>query len=229
MKSIERRRVRGPIVPALVLIAIGTAFFLTENHIIRSYDLWKLWPVILILAGAGKAYSHPQGRRVEGWVLIIIGSLFLVWTFGYLQLPPFQLWPLALIALGLFLLWRALSYNASRRNEGGVGRENLVIFGGADVIFGGEEFEGTAMTVVFGGYNLDLRNATMRGGRAEVEATAVFGGIELRVPPTWNVVIQGFPLFGGYSDETTHPASASEAPQLIVNGSAVFGGVNIKN
>lgn len=229
MRSIERRRVRGPIVPALVLIAIGTAFFLTENNIVHSYDLWKLWPVILILAGAGKIYSRPQGRRIEGLVLIVAGCLFLAWTFGYLQLPPFQLWPLALIALGLFLLWRAIACNTARRNEDRLGRENLVIFGGADVSLGGQEFESTAMTVVFGGYNLDLRNATLKNGRAEVEATAVFGGIELKIPPAWNVVIEGFPLFGGYSDETTHPSPASGAPQLIIKGSAVFGGVNIKN
>jgi hypothetical protein len=212
-----------------VLIAIGTAFFLTENNIVHSYDLWKLWPVILILAGAGKVYNRPQGRRIEGWVLIVVGIVFLAWTFGYLQLPPFQLWPLALIALGLFLLWRAIACNAARRNEDRLGRENLVIFGGADVSLGGQEFESTAMTVVFGGYNLDLRNATLKSGRAEVEATAVFGGIELKIPPAWNVVIEGFPLFGGYSDETTHPNPASEAPQLIIKGSAVFGGVNIKN
>jgi hypothetical protein len=212
----------------VVLIAIGTVFFLTENNIVRSYDLWKLWPVILILAGAGKVYSHPRGRRLEGWVLVVVGFLFLAWTFGYLQLPPFQLWPLALIALGLFLLWRAIVCN-SRRGEDRLGRENLVIFGGADVSLGGQEFESTAMTVVFGGYNLDLRNAILKGGRAEIEATAVFGGIELKIPQTWNVVIQGFPLFGGYSDETTHPNPASEAPQLIINGSAIFGGVNIKN
>lgn len=228
MRSLERRRVRGPIIPALILIAIGTAFFLTENNIVRSYDLWKLWPVILILAGAGKIYSYPRGRRFEGWVVIVIGFLFLAWTFGYLQLPPFQIWPLALIAVGLFLLWRAVAFNA-RRGEDRLGRENLVIFGGADVSLGGQEFEGAAMTVVFGGYNLDLRNATLKGGRAEVEATAVFGGIELKIPPAWNVVIEGFPLFGGYSDETTHPNPATDAPQLIIKGSAVFGGVNIKN
>ena len=229
MRSIERRRVRGPIIPAVVLIAIGTAFFLTENNIVRSYDLWNLWPLILVLVGVIKVYRYPRARRLEGWVLIVIGFLFLAWTFGYLQLPPFQLWPLALIALGLFLLWRAIACNAARRNEDRLDRENLVIFGGAEVSLGGQEFESTAMTVVFGGYNLDLRNATLKSGRAEVEATAVFGGIELKIPPAWNVVIEGFPLFGGYSDETTHPNPASEAPQLIIKGSAVFGGVNIKN
>jgi predicted membrane protein len=230
MNSIDRRRVRGPVVPALVLIGLGVVFLLTENHIIHSYDLWKLWPFILIVAGLGQIYTHPRQRRFEGWLLVAAGLLFLASSFGYLHISAFEVWPIALIAAGFILLWRAIGPGHKESMEQTqADAENFVIFGGAEFNLGDLEFQGTAVTVVFGGYNLDLRKAVMKGSSAYVDATAIFGGIELRVPMSWNVVVQGFPMFGGYSDETLHPEGGSNAPQLLIKGSAVFGGVNIKN
>jgi hypothetical protein len=60
-------------------------------------------------------------------------------------------------------------------------------------------------------------------------ATAILGGVELRIPESWNVVIQANPIFGGYSDETIHPEASSSGPLLIIRGSAIFGGISIKN
>ena len=45
------------------------------------------------------------------------------------------------------------------------------------------------MVAVFGGVELDLRKAAMKSNQVRVECNAVFGGIEIRVPETWMVVI----------------------------------------
>lgn len=228
MRSSERRRVRGPIFPALFLIGLGVVFFLTENHILHGYDIWRLWPVALIIAGVAKTYHRPS--RVEGWLLAAIGLLLLASTLGFLNISVFALWPMVLIAAGVLLLWRALAPHDPGLTElPKPGADNLVMFGGAEIQFSGQEFEGTEVTVICGGYNLDLRNSVMKGDRAVIDASVMFGGVDLRVPPTWNVVVQGFPLFGGYSDETTHPNAKLDSPQLIVKGSVVFGGVSVKN
>jgi predicted membrane protein len=232
MDSIHRRHARGPLVPALVLIALGVVFFLTENHIVEAWDIWKFWPLVLVIAGVAKVSLRSPGRQVEGWVLIGVGLLFLASSLGLLRIAPHLLWPAILIGVGVTLLFRALPYSSEPSDvqlrapsEG----ENFTMFGGAELNMSGQEFQGTAITAVFGGYNLDLRKSIMKSDRAIVEATAVFGGIELRVPATWNVVMQGAPIFGGYSDETLHPEPASNAPQLIIRGAAVFGGIAVKN
>ncbi|MFZ0591567.1 MAG: DUF5668 domain-containing protein [Bryobacteraceae bacterium] len=228
----HRRRARGPLIPAFVLIALGVVFFLTENHIVEAWDIWRFWPLALVIAGIVKVSLRSPGRQVEGWVLIGIGLLFLASSLGLLRIAPHLLWPAILIGVGITLLFRSISYSGDSGGyqlhapfEG----ENFAMFGGAELNMSGQEFQGTTVTAVFGGYNLDLRKSVMKSDKAIVEATAVFGGIELRVPPTWNVVMQGAPIFGGYSDETLHPEATANAPQLIIKGSAVFGGIAVKN
>ena len=54
------------------------------------------------------------------------------------------------------------------------------------------------------------------------------GGYEIRVPETWNVVVDVVPFMGGYEDKTRHPADPS-APRLRVRGFVMMGGVEIKN
>lgn len=232
MNSIQRRRARGPLIPALVLITLGVVFFLTENHIVEAWDIWKFWPIVLVIAGVAKVSLRTPGRQVEGWVLIGVGLLFLASSLGLLRIAPHLLWPAILIGVGITLLFRSLPYSgdsAAHHLRTPLEGENFTMFGGAELNMGGQEFEGTAITAVFGGYNLDLRKSVMKSDKAVVEATAVFGGIELRVPETWNVVMQGSPIFGGYSDETLHPESNANAPQLIIKGAAVFGGISVKN
>ena len=63
-----------------------------------------------------------------------------------------------------------------------------------------------------------------------MEANALFGGIEIRVPETWNVTVRGAGIFGGYEDKTMDSRAAPDAkqPHLIINGFAIFGGVTIQ-
>src|SRR5262245_7710146 len=43
-------------------------------------------------------------------------------------------------------------------------------------------------TAVMGNVRLDLNDAKIEGNEAEIEVTALWGKVELRVPPTWTVV-----------------------------------------
>jgi hypothetical protein len=82
-----------------------------------------------------------------------------------------------------------------------------------------------------GGYQVDLRKAVIARSPAVLHANAMFGGIEIRVPRSWRIILDGLPLLGGYTDETDHPEAASgvPVPELIVKGFASFGGVVVKN
>jgi hypothetical protein len=64
----------------------------------------------------------------------------------------------------------------------------------------------------------------------EIEANAVFGGVDITVPDTWRVTVEGQGVFGGYEDQTGHnPSAEAGRPHVLITGSAVFGGVTIKN
>jgi hypothetical protein len=65
---------------------------------------------------------------------------------------------------------------------------------------------------------------------AVLEVDAIFGGAEVKVPENWSVVLQGSGIFGGFADETMQPRLDTPGlKKLYVRGSAVFGGVAVKN
>ena len=37
--------------PGILIICVGIVLLLTQNHLLSIEDLWKFWPVGLILAG----------------------------------------------------------------------------------------------------------------------------------------------------------------------------------
>jgi hypothetical protein len=93
-----------------------------------------------------------------------------------------------------------------------------------------KNFRGGRLTALCGGFEIDLTRADIEGPSAIIDASALMGGGEIRVPPTWIVEIRGVAILGGYTDEThqdvTDPATAK---RLIVKGMAALGGVVIKN
>jgi hypothetical protein len=105
----------------------------------------------------------------------------------------------------------------------------VAVFSGARQVVHCDHFRHADVSAVFGGATLDLRDAHLDPG-ASVDATAVFGGVDVLVPPGWRVELSGLPLFGGYDDKTrgTEPPPP-EAPVLRVVATAVFGGVAVKS
>ena len=103
------------------------------------------------------------------------------------------------------------------------------MFGGVERHISAQDFHGAQCTAVFGACKIDLRDAQMQGREATVETYAFFGGVEIRVPQDWEVVNRSFALFGGIADHRRHPPSGPDAKTLILDGAAVFGGVEVKD
>jgi hypothetical protein len=103
-------------------------------------------------------------------------------------------------------------------------------------IFGGSQFSGPQplprrlkIKAVFGGVQVDLRDALFPDGVVEVEVKAVFGGVQIIVPPTLAVECHGVAILGGFESLNRAPASPDpSAPLLRVRGRVVFGGVQIE-
>jgi hypothetical protein len=231
----------GRLIPAAVLIVIGTLFLLGNLHVIPDRNWFDFWPVILIAIGAYKLVDGANQRsHVGGAILLSIGCLLMADNLGYLPVSVWSLWPLALIAIGIGLLLDRIPGSfggGSVRFETRMGAHpaadgSVVITS----IFSGskrkvtEEFTGAAITCLFGGTELDLRGAVMPRTPTTIHADCMFGGAEIRVPREWLVDMRGVGIFGGMSDETAHPPVVTpETRRLVVKGSAIFGGVVVKN
>lgn len=93
-----------------------------------------------------------------------------------------------------------------------------------------QHFRFARLSAVFGGFHLDFTMADMDGNQAIIQIEAVFGGGEIRIPPTWHVSIDAHAFGGAFMDETyARPDATAPAKTLIIRGSTVFGGVVIKN
>jgi predicted membrane protein len=217
--------------------------------------------ILIVVGGAHAARSMGKGGRVWGGVIIAVGILFLLSNFGVIHGDWRLLWPGILILIGLGMLARAVDRQPDRGYDPGASAASARKFGEdlkdriiSDIharipmgsvnhlsewaVFGGtrrrvssQDFQGGEAFAMFGGVEIDLRQAATTREEVVIEVNAIFGGVEVRVPETWSVIVRGAGIFGGYEDETmaTLVAPDGKQPRLIVNGFAVFGGVTVKN
>ncbi|XVQ13825.1 DUF1707 SHOCT-like domain-containing protein [Spirillospora sp. CA-255316] len=98
-------------------------------------------------------------------------------------------------------------------------------------VFAGAERRGrwlveptTTVSCVFGGAELDFRQAVLTQREVTVNITCVFGGVDITVPPGVRLVSSISAVLGGVDlpdDDTDSP----DAPVIRLNGLALFGGV----
>ncbi|MGW2371393.1 DUF1707 domain-containing protein [Kitasatospora sp. NPDC001683] len=101
-------------------------------------------------------------------------------------------------------------------------------------VFGGAARKGrwrvgshlTAFTA-FGGVEIDLTDAVFESPEVEITVTAIFGGVEIRVPENVSLLGSGVGVFGGF-DVREQTAADPYAPVVRVKGVALFGGCNAK-
>ncbi len=102
-------------------------------------------------------------------------------------------------------------------------------------VFGGIDRKGSwvvprELTVwsVFGGAEIDLREASLAPGENRIKLRAFFGGVTLIVPPGLRVDVEGTGILGGFDDETgEQPPLDPSRPHVAVSGIAIFGGVEV--
>lgn len=81
---------------------------------------------------------------------------------------------------------------------------------------------------VMGGAELDFREAVFGHGVTEVQVWALWGGVDIIVPPGINVESRGIALLGGF-DHASDTASFDDPsqPTLRITGVAVMAGVDV--
>ncbi|HEY4392742.1 MAG TPA: DUF1707 domain-containing protein [Polyangia bacterium] len=102
-------------------------------------------------------------------------------------------------------------------------------------IFGGVDRRGSwtvprrwRVVATFGGAQLDLREARFPTGVIDLEVRAVFGGVQIIVPPGLAVEVQGTAIMGGFQNVNRAPVHPDpDAPLLRIRGLAFMGGVDI--
>jgi predicted membrane protein len=227
----------------LILVVVGALLLLDNLHYIRFGEFARTWwPSLLILFGLWHL-AHARHRRIGGalfWILFGVLlqvdrlNLFPWWSFD-------RLWPVLLVIVGLWLLASRLrpgvaSFSSGAEEESGEVVDAFVVWGGLERALTARQFSGGRAAAVMGVIELDLRRAELAPGEQHLDLTAVMGGIELRVPETWQIKVDGTPVLGAVVDSRKSvgaaPATASESAgkgTLHLHGIAVMGGIEIKS
>src|SRR5262249_2088352 len=93
------------LVPGFVVVGLGVLFLLNNLKVVRIYEWWLLWPVVLIAIGMQKLIDSVHANdRASGAIMIAIGGVFLSTNLGWVSARIWEWWPLLLIGAGIAML-----------------------------------------------------------------------------------------------------------------------------
>ena len=216
------QRSLGQLVLGTVVLLAGAVLLLDRLDVVAAGSVWAaFWP--LLLAALGLAALLVVPRAWVGPVLLVaFGAYWLLETLDVVHVGAgTYVLPVAIIVLGLSILVASTTHAEEADRV-----TSLVLFWGAHRRCVSQRFRSAGLASILGGITLDLRAASFTG-TARVDAFALFGGVDIKVPPTWRVRVTGLPAFGGWTDKTVVPVTP-DAPVLDVHVVSVFGGVTVK-
>jgi hypothetical protein len=224
-----------------IIILIGLGIFFHQVGWLPFFHIEFTWPIILIIIGL--FVGMRKGFRTPGpYILIAIGVFNLIpgFTFRvgdrYLESEDLVA-PLILVLAGLVLVlrpgkkkqWTTEMVPTDLSSENTISAD--IIFGGRKEIITSKDFKGGRITATFGGCEVNLLQADSTSSTIVLEMRATFGGCELIVPANWDIKNEIEPIFGGVEDQRMmrSPEVTENRKTLILRGSCVFGGIEIKS
>ena len=216
----------------VVLVLAGVLLVLNGFGVVDFELFFDGWWTLLIIIPClnGLLFDRDKLGNLIG---LMVGALLLLWRLELI--PSRMIWVIlvasVLVGIGIKLIFGDLLHRSSRpkikfkkgknKSEGG-----CAVFAGCDMDYNGKVFEGADLVAVFGGVECDLRQAIIEKD-CEIDAVAVFGGIDILVPPHVNVRTNAFSIFGGTDDLTS--SEASDRVTIHINSVCVFGGIDVKH
>ena len=222
-----------------VVLGVGIAGDVMELWDFRVFfpGWWTLFIIIPCFIG-----MIPSGFGAGSTLGFIIGVLLLVshWVefdFNVMALIV----PSILIYIGLRIIFRDVfrkrihvnhttySSNDDGQTEfkgSGNKTEYSAIFSSNKIHIEDSNFYSAELNAIFGGIMLDLRDINLEHD-IELNANAIFGGIEIFIPRGVRVKTNNIPIFGGVSNKTSEYFDPNAAT-IYLNSTCMFGGIDIK-
>ena len=219
----------------VAVIGLGLLFLLDNLGFLDFEYTLHFFPMLLTVFGVLKIVQARSTQAVAVGALMVVGGVLLTLrSLGFLFISWRTMWPLILIAVGISVVYRSMTAQREVARpadfDAKVADDSIV---NATAVMGGysrrlvtPDFRGGEITAIMAGCELDLRQSSINGD-AVVHVFAMFGGIQIKVPPDWTVVLRGTPILGGFEEKTVLPPDGSK--RLIIQGYAIMGGVEVRN
>lgn len=209
----------------VLVVTLGLVLLLDNLGVLDAGDVISVWWPIALVVGGLLAFASNRRHWAVPLILFGGGVALLLRTTGVVDTLS-VVFPVLVILVGVFLLF-GRSFGATTDQAGDI-VSSFVLFSGTELASHSAGFQGGRIGAVFGGAELDLRDATL-APEARLDVFAAFGGVEIHVPTGWRVDINGFPVFGGYDNVTAKEPLAADAPILHIDATVLFGGLDVKH
>lgn len=234
----SQSHLRAKILTGVLVIMFGVLFLIRTMGYSLPFNLLS-WKILLICIGLVHLVKHDF-KRFGGYVMILIGGVFLLNDYTDLHISTKFLWPVLIILLGVSILYKNLTGNSKKKGstvfldeETELSDEDFLesnaIFGGVNKSIVSKDFKGAKVNSYFGGTELNLTKADIVTS-AVIETNTVFGGTTIIVPSGWEIRSEVTTIFGGIEDKRPVIDMETETGKvLILKGNCVFGGIDIQS
>lgn len=220
----------GSLIWGILFIIVGLIFGLNAmgitdiNIFFRGW--WTLFIIIPSLIGVIK-----ESYKVGNYIWLLIGIVLLLSAQGIINFST--IWKLALptilVIIGLSIIFKdvvgsKINDKIKELNKQGK-TEYYATFSGEELTFTGSEFKGASLNAIFGGIDINLKDAVIEEDIV-INSTAVFGGVDILVPNNVNVKVKSSSIFGGTDNKMTE--NKENVPTIYVKAFNLFGGTEIR-
>lgn len=254
---IYRHHHHNRIFGGLILIAVGGV--LLARKLGAYIPDWILsWHTLLIVFGLFIA-ARSNFKNAGGFIMMLVGAAFLVTdVIPNVNLNDF-IWPGVLIIIGIAFILKPRVHITGKRKwekwkdykwehyaqpeyvqpvpvvatsdvrDGSEFIEINAVFGGVKKIVLSKNFRGGEINTFMGGAEINLQQADVKQA-VTLEVNNVFGGTKIIIPSNWDIKNEVTTVFGGVEDKRNINLPTPDASKsLILRGTCVFGGIEIKN
>lgn len=215
------RRILWGLVLIVVGLIIGLNSFDITNIDIFFDGWWTLFIIIPCFIGLFK-----DDDKIGSLIGLGVGIFLLL---GVRNIIDFDLVikliiPFILVMLGLSVIFKREKEDKvpERDNE----KEYMATFSSQDLNFANENFEGADMISIFGNIKCDLNKAKIKD-KAVINATSIFGGININVPKDIKLVVEHHSIFGGVTNKHINEEKTNKT--LYIYAVCLFGGIEIND
>ncbi len=186
---------------------------------------WTLFIIVPSVVSIAKNY-----KDASAYIWLIIGIALLLAAQGIIDMSIIGklILPAVLVAIGVGIIFKDTVSSKVNSKIDELNKSNkeefYATFSGQKLNFAGDDFNGVSLNAIFGGIDLDLKNANIVEDKI-INATSVFGGINILVPENINIQVKSTSIFGGVNNKTKNK---EEQPTIYVKAFCLFGGVDIK-
>lgn len=196
------------------------------------FDGW--WTLFIIVPSVVGLFTDKE--KISSLMFLVVGVILLLAAqnvFSY-DTAWKVIVAVILLAVGIGVIAKGIFRGKSDKeiekkvhdlSDGKAMDSQVAIFSGSDRVYNDEVFSGSNLVAVFGGVDLDLRNAKFTK-EVVIKAFCLFGGIDIIVPEDMQVKIKSGFIFGGASDERKGDASKGKHT-IYIDAVGGFGGISV--